>query len=313
MHIAYTQMCMVNANKIKIIKNKNKVLVQFQGELLQHGKAEKSMKGYNVFLAILIFLLAVVSAVFSYFLWEKNDALVTGHGHFAKQLDKAVKTLESNSGETLSGAVNEDSLNHKVAPATLDELLTKYNDLTSKVLKERDTLALTLENVGGALEMPGNPAQADYAELGKYSDASQKIYNFASAYNTRNNAIFRMIAASARNLNSNISINTAHLKGSKYSAEYKKLDDEINFWKTRHAEYTGQVAAISGELKGGSVNSTRDGYKSGLAKVVSKAKEVYGNFKKFENLYMYSCFFTSLAISPTTRRMCAATGCRSVV
>ena len=38
------------------------------------------MKGFNLVLAILIFLLAVTSAVFSFFLFEKRNQLVTDHG-----------------------------------------------------------------------------------------------------------------------------------------------------------------------------------------------------------------------------------------
>jgi len=36
------------------------------------------MKGFGIFLAVLIFLMAAVSAVFSFFLFEKRSQLVDG-------------------------------------------------------------------------------------------------------------------------------------------------------------------------------------------------------------------------------------------
>ena len=50
------------------------------------------MKGFNVVLAVLIFILALTSAVFSFFLFEKRARLVYGYGTLGENIEKIART-----------------------------------------------------------------------------------------------------------------------------------------------------------------------------------------------------------------------------
>ena len=90
------------------------------------------MKGFNVFLAVLIFLLAATSAVFSFFLFEKRAQLVHGYGYLGAQVESATKLLDSNSGTNLASKLTTDALDHGRSE-DLPKLLPEFISLTTKL------------------------------------------------------------------------------------------------------------------------------------------------------------------------------------
>lgn len=215
------------------------------------------MKGFNVFLAVVIFLLAAASAVFSYFLFEKRESLITGHSYFGEQLSKSIVTLEEKTGETLSGEINARSLKHENTPESVNELLNKYNKHVTSVVNARNNLAGSLAALSRTLEMNGKAINAnDFKNLKLHSEKIQDLQSHAASYVSRNNSILSKLERSGRALGTK-KLTVNNLKSAKYGDFYQELDDRIAFWSTRNKKYVTEVGNIASALKlGKTPNST---------------------------------------------------------
>ncbi|MBE6404211.1 MAG: hypothetical protein IKD10_02195 [Lentisphaeria bacterium] len=229
------------------------------------------MKGFNVFLAIVIFLLAAASSVFSYFLYEKRASLVTGHSYFAKQLTEATQKLESNSGTTLSDKVTTDTLRHDKSPKVVNDQLTEFNKLVAAVVDERDALAETLADVSDSIELRSDKSK--FTRLNAYKGSTDTLKKYAASYRSRNDRILNMLVASGRKLGTK-KLSTGALKSSSYAASYRELDDRIGFWAKRHNTYVSSVGQIASALKASRPDSSESKYASGLTALVTHARKV---------------------------------------
>ena len=229
------------------------------------------MKGFNVFLAIVIFLLAAASAVFSFFLYEKRASLVTGHSYFAKQLTEATQKLESNSGTKLSDSVTEESLRHDKKPQIVNDQLTEFNKLVAAVVDERDVLAATLAQVSNTIELSNS--KSTFTNLGSYKNATGALSRHAQSYRQRNDSILSKIVNSARNLGTK-KLSVSVLKSNSYATAYRELDDRITFWRSRHNTYVNSVSQIASALKAGRPDSSEGKYSAGLTNLVTHARNV---------------------------------------
>ena len=229
------------------------------------------MKGFNVFLAIVIFLLAATSAVFSYFLYEKRANLVTGHSYFAKQLTEATQKLERNSGTQLSKAVTTETLKHDKSPKQVNDQLTEFNKLVSAVVDERDVLAATLSQVSSSLELRTDKSR--FTNLGSYKNATNKLSSHAQEYRERNDAILNRLVSSGENLGTR-KLSVSALKSSNYSNAYKELEDRVSFWINRHKSYNSSISQIASALKANRPNINESNYNTVLRQLVSHAQTV---------------------------------------
>ena len=60
------------------------------------------MKATNIVLSILILLLALASAVFSYFLFEKRDSMIKGWEKMATTINSASVSMDKTSGTQIA-------------------------------------------------------------------------------------------------------------------------------------------------------------------------------------------------------------------
>ena len=243
------------------------------------------MKGFNVFLAVLIFLLAVTSAVFSFFLFEKRAQLVTGYGYMAEKVEEAIKLMDAKSGTELAKKVNQTSLSHDKSN-DLPTLLPEFVSLTTEVAKERDVLAKTLANVSVTLEK--RTAESKFARLDSYQAAVKELQSYVSAYQNRNNAILSKLENSARQLGATVTV--AALKSSGYANAYSALDKRIAFWKKRDGVYSQRIRNVAQALGVATPNLSESGYEGALSKLVTDSRKVrsdkdtyYKNWKREEN------------------------------
>ena len=237
------------------------------------------MKGFNVVLAAVIFVLAAASSVFSYFLYEKRANLVTGHSYFAKQITEATQKLESESGTVLSDKVNTETLRHDQPLSVMNDQLTEFNKLVSAVVAERDVLATTLVNVGNAIDF--RKSKADYTKLASYKKTTAALLTYATNYRNRTNKIIESIVSSGQKLGTK-SLSSGALKGASYQDAYKELDKRIDFWRNRQKAYENSVAQIAAALKGARPSNNENTYAQGLKTLVSHANTVYTARLEFE-------------------------------
>ena len=71
------------------------------------------MKAVNIVLSVLILLLAIAAAVFSYFLFEKRSQFVTGWEKMATIIQKSAVELDKGSGTKEASKLTVDALSHR--------------------------------------------------------------------------------------------------------------------------------------------------------------------------------------------------------
>ncbi len=226
------------------------------------------MKGFSIFLAVLIFLLAAVSAVFSFFLYEKRGQLVDGWNDMAAKINATAVALDAGSGTSVASELTPSAMD-QTQYAALPGLIVKLPELATKVTAERDALATALAQVGGTLEMRGLAAD-QFQKLDSYSGNIAKLQSYVSDYQTRTNAILARVSASARTLGADVSVD--QLKSSGYANAYQTLDSRISYWRKRDGVFSQRVQNIASAIGAQTPGLGEQDYESGLNSVVNDAQ-----------------------------------------
>ena len=178
------------------------------------------MKGFNVFLAIVIFLLAVVSSVFSFFLFEKRAQLVNDYNTTTTFLQDASSAIDKDSGTQVGQNVTVSALDHSQkadVPAILGEFKTQVETL----VKQRNAQADALSKIASTLEKSGMPSSS-FRNFKSYASSITQLNSHVSAYRTRNDYIIGQVVSFARLLGaSNVSV--SGLKSNSYRTACKAL------------------------------------------------------------------------------------------
>ena len=227
------------------------------------------MKGFNVVLAVLIFILALTSAVFSFFLFEKRARLVYGYGTLGENIEKIARTIDAKSGTSLAKEVNKASLGHEKSK-DLKNLMPQLVSTAEQVIGARDTLAGALHKVSVLLENSIAPDQFEKVE--SHKNASQKIVAHTSAYRKRVDTIFSRLQTTARNLG--VSLQVRDLKNnSAYATAYGRFDSRVNFWINRNKIFMQRIRNIASQLGVNSLALSDKSYADDLNKTVAAARK----------------------------------------
>lgn len=226
------------------------------------------MKGFSIFLAVLIFLLAAVSAVFSFFLYEKRAQLVDGWSDMTSKINQTAVNLDAGSGTTIASALTTDAM-HQTKYVDLPKLLPQLPELAKQIITERDALASGLAQVAGTLEMRGVSAD-QFQKVNTYGNALSQLQSHVSAYQTRNNAILARVSASARNLGATVSVD--QLKSTGYANAYQAFDTRIDYWRKRDNVFNQRVQNIASAIGAKTPDLGEQTYEASLGTVVSDAQ-----------------------------------------
>ena len=136
------------------------------------------MKIFNVVLAGLIFLLAAVSAVFSFLLFEKRAQLVDNYDQLGKQLAASAKTLDSgtNTGVAQKVTAKELSLSNST---NLPTALKNFDVLAQGIAAERDALAEALTAIAVTMESKEFAAE-DFKDINSYTAKIKQLSEYVS-------------------------------------------------------------------------------------------------------------------------------------
>lgn len=157
------------------------------------------MKVFNIILCILIFILALVSAAFSYLLFDKRASLVESNVKMATQISSSSRRLApATNGQAIAPA---DLAHEKYTAANMDTKLRSFDSQVNTTVTQRDTLAETLLNISKAIGFKGIELDA-VKRLGDTEDRSgsgsitekvlAKVKSLQLRFN-RNNECFREI------------------------------------------------------------------------------------------------------------------------
>ena len=236
------------------------------------------MKLLNIFLSILILLLAAAVAVFSFFLYEKRDKMIDGWGKMADAVNKAAVSLDKGSGTEVAKELSPEELAHD-----------KYDDLTKKlpklkehadnVIAERDDMAKALRNIAETSEMDNLQGLSEFTSLKSYKTNSNAVVSKVKSNTARQNDILRRLCSSASKLKADITV--SGLKGSNYTSEFRKFDNKINVAKSRISDSERQFKSIFSIAGGkGSLRFNDSSYRSSAGKAVNAVRGLKNKYNQ---------------------------------
>ncbi len=170
------------------------------------------MKGLNIALTVVILLLAIVSAVFSFFLFEKREQLTKGWSMMVGEINRTAKVLDAGSGSSSSSQLNDQTLAH-IKYADLSTNLKNLSEQANKVIKERDAMAGALREMANLVEMSREniPTDEQLKGLTTYDNSVQQIMLAATSFRARYEEMVRSTTDNAKLLGLNVS--AADVKG----------------------------------------------------------------------------------------------------
>ncbi len=223
------------------------------------------MKIVNIVLSVLILLLAITSAVFSYFLFDKRGQLVSGWDKMAVAINKTAAELDKGTGTALAGELTAATLGHDQF-TTLDGKLVKISDLAKQVVTERDALADALFRIGSTVDMANiSGKEAAFRNINTYSTNKDDVINAVSDAVNQRNALIRSLVSAAGKLN--VRLDAEALKRGDLSA-FRQLDVRLSEIGSRQNAFERCVreAGSQANVSGLSFDSGR--YQDSLNRVV---------------------------------------------
>lgn len=221
------------------------------------------MKAVNIILSILVLLMALASAVFSYFLFEKRSELVTGWGKMAVTINTASKELDKNSGTKVADKLTPAALAHENY-AGLDTLLKELPDQSRKIISERDALADALLRIGRTIKL--NPSENDLRNLATYQNSKNAIVlGVNSTIENRDRTNTNISKFVSGELNASVSRDKLE-KGDSSALDGAKA--AVRSARERRNHYESQLRAVASQsgISGGSLNFGSN-YKEATKKV----------------------------------------------
>lgn len=238
------------------------------------------MKVINIILSILILLLAIAAAVFSYFLFEKRSQFVTGWAKMARVISDSSAALDQGSGTKIASKLTPTALAHENY-AQLDSLLQELPTQSRNIIKERDTLANALQSVSGVVGM-GVVAKDKLSGIDTYYQAQNTVVNGVRRAISNRDATYRNLIATVER-EFRIKIDRKKLLAGDRSA-FNELSKKLAATRSRVAYYDSFVINMArtfgASLRGG-LNDNN--YRNQIT-IVNKAVTVYrNNFNKTRN------------------------------
>ena len=151
------------------------------------------MKTVNVILSVLVLIAAVVSAVFSYFLYEKRVAFVEGWEQLSAAIYDNAKTLDRNSGTNAAKELTAEKLSHTGYSAdAMRKSLGTFVKQGKAIAAQRDMMAETLQSVGRTVSA-GTGSAADFKAVDSSEEQSAKVKKAVSTVISNRSKVFRAL------------------------------------------------------------------------------------------------------------------------
>ena len=207
---------------------------------------ERFMKGFGIFLAVLIFLMAAVSAVFSFFLFEKRAQLVDGWNYMGGEIGKTAAALDKNSGTDLAAKLTSENLS-TVNYAQMQQELPKLAQSAEELVKQRDELADALAQVARNLGLGKQPAAAELQKVASYKAPMAQVVAGSKDYYRHTEDLLAAVVASARLMKTEKTVTAALLRfgQANWKRDYQAVDDRINTMLRRDKDFSDGATRIA--------------------------------------------------------------------
>ena len=226
------------------------------------------MKVLNIVLSIVILLLAAVSAVSAYLLWEKRTTLTTGWDKMATAVNKASAAMDRDSGTNYAADLSKQKLSHENY-AELESLLAKLDKQTKDFVAQRNALADALRVNGVATEMKNLPADTTFRDLAKYDASKDAVVNGVADFVKNRNVLIAGINNSARTLG--VTVNTQTLK-TNAAAGIAPFNTRVAAVKAQIDAYNKAMTNVASLAGAARPTFTDSGYAASLVKVTDAVR-----------------------------------------
>jgi hypothetical protein len=236
------------------------------------------MKVLNIFLSILILLLAAASAVFSFFLYEKRDKMIKGWDKMAQAVTSSAASLDEGSGTEVAKTLAAENLGHDKYD-DLDEKLPKLKEHATNVIAERNDMATALRKIAETSEMDNVQAASEFTSLKNYKKNINAVVGKVTSNVKRQNNILRRLCTTASTLKADLTV--SGLKGSNYNSEFKKLDNKVKVVKARIVDADRQFKSIFSTAGGkGRLDFSDRAYRRSTGKVSSAVRGLKNKYNQ---------------------------------
>ena len=111
--------------------------------------------------------MALASAAFSYFLFEKRDSMIKGWEKMATAINGASVSMDRTSGTQIAKSLTPAELSHEKY-SELDSKLAKLASQTKQIVAERDDMADALRRVGLTARVKNLGSDAEFRGVATY-------------------------------------------------------------------------------------------------------------------------------------------------
>lgn len=229
------------------------------------------MKVTNIILSILILVLALVSAAFSYFLFEKRSALVKGWEKFAIAINSTSASMDRTSGTQIAKSLTPSELSHEKY-SELDGKLAKIASQARQIIAERDDMAEALRRIGMTAGVKNLGSDAAFRGVATYRTNVDNVTSGVSKTMQKRDLLCRELAKLAGST-LNITVNPKALAECD-RAELAKLVSALNLARNRRRTYENTLRTIgthanvsSSDFSDSNYSRSAERISSGVAKV----------------------------------------------
>ena len=249
------------------------------------------MKAFNVILAVLIFLLAATSAIFSFFLFEKRKQLVDAHALMAEQFETSTQKIDKNNDLALQDVINQGKLAHNNS-VNLPIVMKNFDILSDKITANRNDLAKTLVEIANVLEKNGYK-ENDFAKLDKDDTADKEkvqtqlanLLQHTKEVISRRDGVLDLVGQAASDLDID-AITSSDLKSAQYKSKFQPILNDIATKKARIRGLENDVKVLAANLEMSTPPLT-DNYHGDIVKMQNQANKIVKdrdtNFKNWKN------------------------------
>lgn len=250
------------------------------------------MKAANIILSILILIMALASAAFSYFLFEKRDTLVKGWTKMAETVHKTSANLDVNSGTGVAKKLTAAELSHEKY-GELDAKLRKLEGQSRDIRGQRDALADALHRIGELIEMKKLDKEEAFRAVATYVKNKDAVIHGVSEAVGRRDAVYKRLALLSRD-NLKASLNPKTLAASGVSG-LEPLEKALRQLKVRRDTYERGLSDIASEAGLGKSDFSDRAYAGSTRQISAGVKKIRTDLGK-----------TSRALDDARRALIAA-------
>ena len=232
------------------------------------------MKVMNVILSILILILALASATFSYFLFEKRDSMIKGWGKLAATIHNASTALDSHSSTKVAAQLTPAELSHEKY-AELDAKLQKLVAQSRQIVAERDELADALRRIGAAVEVKDLGSEEAFRAIATYNANKNAVIRGVSDTLKRRDAVYRKLADDAAKLDVNLNTRDMVTDG---SSALSPLSHALVQMRTRREFYESNLKIIGSHVNVRSSDFSEGEYRNSVQSTKSGVEKFRRDF-----------------------------------